>query len=312
MLAEAIERRRAPGRRRRPGGRRARGRPGPGRRTTASRLHCPVVGVTGSTGKTTTKDFLAAVLRSTLRVVVDPGQPQQRARRAADGAVARARTPTCSSSRWACAGSDRSRELCAIARPTIGARHQRRASRTSSCSARRRPSRARRASSCVRPGPDGAAFLNGDDAFSAMLAADVGGAGHLLRARRDAAPCAPRTSRSTPRAVRPSTLTADGATVRVDAPGPGPPQRLQRARGRRGRAPPRACRSSGSPRRSPRRGVSAMRMEVFTVGRRRHRHQRRLQREPVVDAGRRRHARRDGRGRPARSPFSATWPSSAR
>ena len=32
------------------------------------RLSCPVVGVTGSTGKTTTKDFLAAALGSTLRV----------------------------------------------------------------------------------------------------------------------------------------------------------------------------------------------------------------------------------------------------
>jgi UDP-N-acetylmuramoyl-tripeptide--D-alanyl-D-alanine ligase len=34
-----------------------------------SRLSCPVVGVTGSTGKTTTKDFLAAALGTRLRVV---------------------------------------------------------------------------------------------------------------------------------------------------------------------------------------------------------------------------------------------------
>ena len=54
-----------------------------GRRRTAAvqalaswhraRLHCPVVGVTGSTGKTTTKDFLAAVLAHGMRVVVDAG-----------------------------------------------------------------------------------------------------------------------------------------------------------------------------------------------------------------------------------------------
>jgi len=38
-----------------------------------SRLHCAVVGVTGSTGKTTTKDFLDAVLSTALRVVSTEG-----------------------------------------------------------------------------------------------------------------------------------------------------------------------------------------------------------------------------------------------
>lgn len=38
-----------------------------------SRLHCDVVGVTGSTGKTTTKDFLEAVLSTSLRVVSTEG-----------------------------------------------------------------------------------------------------------------------------------------------------------------------------------------------------------------------------------------------
>jgi UDP-N-acetylmuramoyl-tripeptide--D-alanyl-D-alanine ligase len=38
-----------------------------------SRLSCPVVGVTGSTGKTTTKDFLAAALSTKLRVVSTVG-----------------------------------------------------------------------------------------------------------------------------------------------------------------------------------------------------------------------------------------------
>jgi UDP-N-acetylmuramoyl-tripeptide--D-alanyl-D-alanine ligase len=38
-----------------------------------SRLHCPVVGITGSTGKTTTKDFLAAALATRLRVVATKG-----------------------------------------------------------------------------------------------------------------------------------------------------------------------------------------------------------------------------------------------
>jgi UDP-N-acetylmuramoyl-tripeptide--D-alanyl-D-alanine ligase len=38
-----------------------------------SRLACPVVAITGSTGKTTTKDFLAAALGTKLRVTATPG-----------------------------------------------------------------------------------------------------------------------------------------------------------------------------------------------------------------------------------------------
>lgn len=38
-----------------------------------SKLHCPVIGVTGSTGKTTTKDLLDAVLSSQMRVVSTAG-----------------------------------------------------------------------------------------------------------------------------------------------------------------------------------------------------------------------------------------------
>jgi UDP-N-acetylmuramoyl-tripeptide--D-alanyl-D-alanine ligase len=38
-----------------------------------SRLRCPVVGITGSTGKTTTKDFLAAALSTSMRVVATSG-----------------------------------------------------------------------------------------------------------------------------------------------------------------------------------------------------------------------------------------------
>lgn len=38
-----------------------------------TRLHCPVIGVTGSTGKTTTKDFLRAVLGTSMKVVSTEG-----------------------------------------------------------------------------------------------------------------------------------------------------------------------------------------------------------------------------------------------
>ena len=43
------------------------------RRWHRSRLRCAVVGVTGSTGKTTTKDFLTAVLSTSMRVVSTAG-----------------------------------------------------------------------------------------------------------------------------------------------------------------------------------------------------------------------------------------------
>ncbi len=135
-----------------------------------SRLTCAVVGVTGSTGKTTTKDFLDVGASVVDARRLDPGQPEQRAGRAADGACVPEPTPTCSSSRWACGGSDRSRSSAPIARPTIGARDERGRRRTSNSWARRMQWRAPRASSSARSTLDGAAFLNGDDAFSPAIA----------------------------------------------------------------------------------------------------------------------------------------------
>ena len=78
------------------------------------------VGITGSTGKTSTKDILAALCAPVARTVATEGELQRRARRAADASAGSSRTLRSASWRWACAASARSRELCKIARPDIG------------------------------------------------------------------------------------------------------------------------------------------------------------------------------------------------
>ena len=133
-----------------------------------SRLTCAVVGVTGSTGKTTTKDFLDAVLRSTLRVVStqenqnnELGVPLTVLRASADTDVLVVE--------MGMRGLGQIEELCAIARPTValvtnvGVTHiEVLGSQEAVASAKGELVRAL--------GPDGAAFLNGDDAYSAAIA----------------------------------------------------------------------------------------------------------------------------------------------
>jgi UDP-N-acetylmuramoyl-tripeptide--D-alanyl-D-alanine ligase len=133
-----------------------------------ARLHCEVVGVTGSTGKTTTKDFLNAVLRSTLRVVSTQGNqnnelgvPLTVLRAGADTDVLVVE--------MGMRGLGQIAELCVVARPTValvtnvGVTHiELLGSQDAVASAKGELVRALE--------PDGAAFLNGDDSFSAMLA----------------------------------------------------------------------------------------------------------------------------------------------
>ena len=90
-----------------------------------SRLHCAVVGVTGSSGKTTTKDFLTAVLSTTHRVVSTQGNqnneigvPLTIMRAGADTDVLVVE--------MGMRGLGQIAELCAIAKPSVGARDQRR------------------------------------------------------------------------------------------------------------------------------------------------------------------------------------------
>ena len=133
-----------------------------------SRLTCAVVGVTGSTGKTTTKDFLDAVLRSTLRVVSTQGNqnnelgvPLTVLRAGADTDVLVVE--------MGMRGIGQIADLCAVARPTValvtnvGVTHiELLGSQDAVASAKGELVRAL--------GPEGAAFLNGDDAYSEAIA----------------------------------------------------------------------------------------------------------------------------------------------
>ena len=144
-----------------------------------SRLHCPVVGVTGSTGKTTTKDFLDAVLRSSMSVVSTQGNqnnelgvPLTVLRAGADTEVLVVE--------MGMRGLGQISELCAVARPTValvtnvGVTHiELLGTQDAVASAKGELVRALDA--------DGAAFLNGDDAFSRLDRRDVAGARDLLR-----------------------------------------------------------------------------------------------------------------------------------
>lgn len=133
-----------------------------------SRLHCAVVGVTGSTGKTTTKDFLDAVLRSTLRVVSTQGNQNNE--------LGVPLTVLCGAAdtdvlvvEMGMRGLGQITELCEVARPTValvtnvGVTHiELLGSQDAVASAKGELVRAL--------DEDGAAFLNGDDAYSSAIA----------------------------------------------------------------------------------------------------------------------------------------------
>jgi UDP-N-acetylmuramoyl-tripeptide--D-alanyl-D-alanine ligase len=133
-----------------------------------SRLHCAVVGITGSTGKTTTKDFLDAVLRSTLRVVSTQGNRNNEIGVPLTVLCAEADTEVLVVE-MGMRGLGQIAELCAVARPTValvtnvGVSHiELLGSQDAVVSAKGELVRAL--------GADGAAFLNGDDAYSVAIA----------------------------------------------------------------------------------------------------------------------------------------------
>jgi UDP-N-acetylmuramoyl-tripeptide--D-alanyl-D-alanine ligase len=135
-----------------------------------SRLSCPVVGITGSTGKTTTKDFLAAALSSSLRVTAtaqnrnnELGVPLTVLDAGADTDVLVVE--------MGMRGEGQISDLCGVARPThglvtnIGQTHIELLGSVEAI--------ARAKGELVRCVPkDGCVFLNGDDEWSRTLAAD--------------------------------------------------------------------------------------------------------------------------------------------
>ena len=108
-----------------------------------------VVGVTGSNGKTTTKELCAAALRPLGAVLRTAGQLQHRRRPAADDPVARPANEAAWVLEMAMRGRGEIAYLAELARPARRRHHQRRRGAPRDASARSRRSRAPRAS-CSR------------------------------------------------------------------------------------------------------------------------------------------------------------------
>lgn len=132
-----------------------------------SRLTCPVVGVTGSTGKTTTKDFLRAALATTFKVVASEGNrnnelgvPLTIFEAGADTGVLVVE--------MAMRGPGQIAELAAIARPTHGLVTNVGLSHVGVLGSQEAIADAK--GELVEAIPEnGAVFLNGDDAWTARL-----------------------------------------------------------------------------------------------------------------------------------------------
>ncbi len=83
------------------------------------RLHCPVIGITGSTGKTTTKDFVRSVLATRMRVVATQGNRNNELGVPLTVMDAGAETEALVVE-MAMRGAGQIAHLCSIARPTAG------------------------------------------------------------------------------------------------------------------------------------------------------------------------------------------------
>ena len=132
------------------------------------RLFCPVIGVTGSTGKTTTKEFLAAVLGTKMKVVSTQGNRNNELGVPLTVMDAGADTDVLIVE-MAMRGRGQIAELCRIARPTmglvtnVGMSHIELLGTQESIAA----AKAELVESIQE---EGVVFLNGDDAFSVTLA----------------------------------------------------------------------------------------------------------------------------------------------
>lgn len=133
-----------------------------------SRLHCDVIGITGSTGKTTTKDFVDAALSQTLRVVSTEGNSNNelgvpltilRASMDTDVLVVE----------MGMRGLGQIADLCSIARPTLGLITNVGTSHIEILGSQDAIASAKGELIAALPST-GSAFLNGDDTTSATIA----------------------------------------------------------------------------------------------------------------------------------------------
>ncbi len=136
-------------------------------RYNRSRLSCPVVGVTGSTGKTTTKDFMRAALSVALDVVATEGNRNNelgvpltllRADASTDAVIVE----------MGMRGVGQIAELCALARPTAGVVTNIGTTHMELLGSQERIAQAKSELLRCLP-PAGRAFLNADDEWTPRL-----------------------------------------------------------------------------------------------------------------------------------------------
>jgi len=133
-----------------------------------SRLRCAVIGVTGSSGKTTTKDFLASVLGTDMRVVSTVGNRNNELGVPLTVLSAGSETDALIVE-MGMRGLGQIERLCAIARPHFGLVTNVGTSHIELLGTQEAVATAK--GELVRCVPqDGTVFLNGDDAFSDVLA----------------------------------------------------------------------------------------------------------------------------------------------
>lgn len=133
------------------------------------RLVCPVIGITGSTGKTTTKDFVRSVLATTMRVVATSGNRNNELGVPLTVMDAGADTEVLVVE-MAMRGTGQIAHLCEVARPTAGLVTNVGVSHMELLGSQEAIASAK--GELVRAIPaNGRVFLNGDDAWSATLAA---------------------------------------------------------------------------------------------------------------------------------------------
>lgn len=132
------------------------------------RLFCPVIGITGSTGKTTTKEFLTSVLATRMKVVSTHGNRNNELGVPLTVMSAGADTDALIVE-MAMRGKGQIAELCRIARPTMGLVTNVGVSHIELLGTQDAIAAAK-AELVESIAEDGVVFLNGDDAYSDTLA----------------------------------------------------------------------------------------------------------------------------------------------